>query len=112
MNKTQTLSSIAALCLVSIGTYAWAEPKHGAEMGCDHECPMHQAAALSDVKVEQTKQGAVIQFIAKRPEDISKVQQNAQQLATMLSSASCPMMHEGMQHEHEHKHQAPPATTK
>ena len=64
--------------------------------------------------MEQTKQGAVIQWIAKRPEDISKVQQNAQQLATLLSSGSCPMLHEGMHLEHgqAQQHPAPPATTK
>jgi hypothetical protein len=96
MNKTQILASIAALCLLGVGTYAWAQPKPGAEMGCEHDCPMHQTAALSEVKVEQTKQGAVIQMIAKRPEDVSKVQQNAHELARLLNSGSCPMMHEVM----------------
>jgi hypothetical protein len=76
---------------------------------------MHQAASLATIKVEQTKQGAVIQLVAKKPEDVSKVQQSAQQMATMLSSGSCPMhaahgggMH-GHGHEHHDHHDAPPS---
>jgi hypothetical protein len=126
MTKAKTLSWVAALCVTGLGAYAFAdEPKSAA--ACGSECPMHQAAELSTIKVEQTKQGAVIQLIAKKPEDVAKVQQSAQQMAAMLSSGACPMhaahgggmhhMHGHEQdehhehHEHQQKQSAPPAAS-
>lgn len=112
MTNVKKLSWAAALCLVGYAGYSVAQPKPG--MPCGDGCPMHEAAELSNIKVEQTKQGAVIQLIAKRPEDVAKVQQSAQQLAAMLSSGECPMhaAHADMHpHHHHHHHQgaAPPA---
>ena len=106
MHKVQTTVWVIALCLGGFGAYAVAQPKEAAQMECSHECPMHEAAELSDIKVEQTKQGAVIHLVAKRAEDVSKVQQNAQKMATMLKGQPCPMhSHQGgMQHQHQHKH--------
>jgi D-lyxose ketol-isomerase len=65
---------------------------------------MHHAAALSDIKVEETKQGAVIHLVAKRAEDVKQVQQSAQKLASMLTNQQCPMHshHGGMEHPHKH----------
>jgi len=114
MTKATKLSWAAALCITGFGAYSYAQPQPGAA-ACGDACPMHQAAALSDVKVEQTKQGAVIKLVAKRPEDVAKVQQSAQQMAAMLSSGSCPMhaAHAGNgdmhQHHHQHHHNAPAA---
>jgi hypothetical protein len=104
MKKIQTTAWAVALCLGGFGAYAVAQPKPAANMACSHECPMHEAAELSDIKVEQTKEGAVIRLVAKRPEDVSKVQQSAQKLAGMLSGKDCPMHahHGGMEHQHKH----------
>ena len=104
MRKVQTTVCIIALGLGGFGAYAVAQPKPAAQMECSHECPMHDAAELSDIKVEQTKQGAVIHLVAKRPEDVSKVQQSAQKLASMLNGKDCPMhgQHGGMPHQHKH----------
>jgi hypothetical protein len=79
-----------AACLAGITAYAGAQTK-AAPAVADQTCPMHQAAELSDVKVEQTKDGAIIRLVAKRPEDIGKVQDSAQRMATMLSHDDCPM---------------------
>jgi len=72
---------------------------------------MHEAAELSDIKVELTKQGAVIQLVAKRSEDVSKLQQRAQQIAEHLKSGGCPMHagHGGMHHQGHHN---PPSDAK
>ena len=104
MKKVQTTVWAAALCLGGFGAYASAQPKAATETECSHECPMHNAAELSDIKVEQTKQGAVIHLVAKRAEDVNKVQQSAQKLASMLNSKNCPMHphHGGMEHPHKH----------
>ncbi|HET8937530.1 MAG TPA: hypothetical protein VFN67_29005 [Polyangiales bacterium] len=105
MQKVRTSVLLIALCLGGFGTYAVAQPKAAADMECSHECPMHEAAELSDIKVEQTKQGAVIHMVAKRAEDVSKVQQSAQKLANMLGGQHCPMhAHHGGKEGHQHKH--------
>jgi hypothetical protein len=123
MRKLNGPTWLAALCLLGGGAYAAAQPKPqapapkpeaAANTMCGHDCPMHQVIGRAEVKVEQTKQGAVIQLIAKRPEDVQSVQQGAAQLAAMLNGTTgCPM-HQGMHsghgggmHQHQHKH-APP----
>lgn len=104
MQKVRTTIGIVALCLGGFGAYAAAQPKAAPNMECSHECPMHDVAQLSDIKVEQTKQGAVITLVAKRAEDVGNVQQHAQKLASMLNGQACPMHahHGGMQHQHKH----------
>jgi D-lyxose ketol-isomerase len=99
MHKVLSTIGVAALCAAGFAAYAVAQPK-AAQMQCSHECPMHGAAELSDIKVEQTKQGAVIHLVAKRAEDVGKVQQSAQKLMGMLNGQQCPMHahHGGMQH--------------
>jgi hypothetical protein len=72
---------------------------------------MHEAAELSDIKVELTKQGAVIQLVAKRAEDVSALQQHAQKLAETLKSGECPM-HAGHGGMHQHKHAQPTPSAK
>jgi hypothetical protein len=67
---------------------------------------MHQAAELSDIKLESTKQGATIVLVAKRAEDIAKVQESARQIAAMLSGQECPE-HAGRGGMHHHGHQQP-----
>ena len=129
MNKRNGLSWVAALCVLGVGAFSAAQPKPqapaakpqpAASTACGQDCqgcPMHEVLGRADVKVEQTKQGAVIQLIAKRPEDVQSVQQSAAQLAAMLNgTASCPM-HQGMHAGHgpgmhHHDHPAPPASPK
>lgn len=104
MKSVHTIVATFAISLGGFGAYALAQPKPAANMECSHECPMHDAAALSDINVEKTKQGAVIHLVAKRAEDISKVQDSAQKMAGMLKGEPCPMHkhHAGMQHQHKH----------
>jgi len=128
MSKLTRVSWLAALCVSSAGAYAFAQakpvapavapaPKSApatqppAAMSCDHACPMHGGWELADIQVQQTADGAIIKLVAKKPEDVQKVQQ----LAAKLGSAEgCPMhagMHEGhhagmMMHDH---HPLPPA---
>lgn len=123
MNKLNGATWVAALCLLGAGAYAAAQPKPQAPAAkaeaaastmCGHDCPMHQVVGRAEIKVEQTKQGAVIQLIAKRPEDVQSVQQGAAQLAAVMNgTAGCPM-HEGMHpghgggmHQHRHPAQQP-----
>ena len=124
MNKNLTMSCVIALSFLGIGCHATVPPRHAQATACQHECPMHQApghgeghacpmhqaAALSDIKVQSTDAGAVIELVAKRPEDASKVQESAQQMAAMLSGG-CPMHGaHGAAHHHHHAH--PAATQK
>lgn len=109
MTNAKTFAWAFGLCLFGSGALAIAQTKPAPAM-CDH-CPMKAASELSDIKVELTKTGAIIRLTSKRPEDLSKVQESAQEIASALSSADC-MMHGkgGMHHhEHDHAHMAPPA---
>lgn len=107
MSYLRTITCLAALSLLGIACHSNPPPQHAAATACPHQCPMHEAAALSDVKVQTTEAGATIELVAKRPEDASKVQQHAQQMAAMLSSGQCPMhgAQGGMHHEHHQHHQ-------
>jgi hypothetical protein len=111
MNKLTRLSWLAALCVSSAGAYAFAQGKpvapapKPAAMSCEHACPMHGAMELADIQVEQTREGAIIKLVAKKPEDVQKVQQLAAKLGG--EGGGCPMhdaMHEGhhggMMHHH------------
>ena len=104
MKNTKTTMWLVTLGSLAVGTFALAQPKPAEPTACD-QCPMKAAAELSDIKVELTKDGALIRLRARRAEDLSKVQQNAQQLATALSRGDC-MMHAGEHGTHGHGHGA------
>jgi glutamate-1-semialdehyde aminotransferase len=98
----------AGLSLLFLGCHSAPPPAHGHAghaghaMMCQHDCPMHQAATLSDVKVQTTAGGAVIELVAKRPEDAAKVQQSAQRMAEMLNAGGCANHNDGGAHHHHH----------
>lgn len=96
------------LSLAGAAAYSAAQPKpqpsaaKPAPAMCEHDCPMHGAFELADFKVEDTKQGAAIQLIAKRPEDVAKVRELAKELASHAHEDGCSMMHEHDEHMHGH----------
>lgn len=51
----------------------------------DRHAHHRELAALADIKVQNTKPGATIQFIAKNPADATKVQELAKDIAAYLS---------------------------
>lgn len=132
MSKLTRVSWLAALCVSSAGAYAFAQAKPAAPapaqaaapapnpaagakppaaMSCEHACPMHAAMDLADMQVEQTPQGAIIKLVAKKPEDVQKVQQLAAKLGG--EGGGCPM-HDGMHgmpegHHGGMMHHHPPA---
>lgn len=114
MKTARQLPWMGALAVAGLGAYALLVQPGPAIADHDDECPMHEMAELSTVKVEQTKQGAIIQLMAKKPEDVGKVQQQAKRVAAMLTSGSCPMHaeHGGMHHHHHHHQDAPAPTPK
>jgi hypothetical protein len=64
-------------------------------------CSMEQAATLADVKVENTKTGANIVFVAKDAANLQKVQEFAKELAAHINSPHAGMgMHASGMHEH------------
>lgn len=106
---TKTITSLIAACTLGYATFTLAEGK--APPACD-QCAMKAVAQLSEIKVELTKDGATIRLRARRLEDLSKVQESAQQLAAALSGGDC-MMHashdcqHGHMHGHGHQHHRP-----
>jgi hypothetical protein len=68
------------------------------------DCPMGKLASLSDLKVENTKSGASIQFVAKDTKNLAEVQALAAKVVEKVKSGHCPMMHGAEQHEHGHHH--------
>jgi len=75
----------------------------------DMHCPMTQLAGLADVKVENTKAGAMLQLTAKDPSKAGEVQALASKLAEHLKAGGCPMEKPG--HDMQgHHHGAPSAT--
>ena len=100
MTSTKTVTWLIAAIMLGYATFTLAEPK--APMACD-QCPMKAAAELSEIKVELTKDGATIRLRARRTEDLSKVQESAQQIAAALSGGDC-MMHASHHCNHRHMH--------
>ena len=111
MTNGKWLAWSLVLCSLGTGALAVAQSNQppataGACEGCD-KCPMKTASELSDIKVELTKNGATIRLTAKRAQDVSTVQESAQQMAAALSSGKCLMHgdHECKQnHNHMHGH--------
>jgi hypothetical protein len=134
MLPVKTLRSVMLVGLVCAGaTYAVAQPKPSGEAKkpppsaaasapartCEHEhgrmeCPLHAAAGIADLTVEDTAQGATIRVSAKRPEDVAHVRELARKLADMSKEkGECEMMeHDGPhahgmghdQHDDHHEH--------
>jgi hypothetical protein len=100
MTTAKKMTWILAVCSLSFATFTFAQPKGPA--ACD-QCPMRATSELSEVKVEMTKDGATIRLRAKRAEDVTKVQEAAQQVAAALSGGDC-MMHASHHCDHGHKH--------
>ena len=114
MTNAKTFVWTFGLCLLGSGAMAFAESKTAPVPSCTHEhCPIRTAHELSDIKVELTQKGATIQLTAKRAEDVSKLQESAQEIAAALSGGNC-MMHMayGAMHEHPRAHGQPKADTK
>lgn len=95
---------------VSAASIAQTKPPPSAAKGaspmCEHGCPMHGVFELADLKVEDTKQGAVIQLVAKRPEDVAKVRELAKEMAMHAHEEGCDMMHEHGENAHGHHGEA------
>ena len=110
MNISRVRTFVAvAVGLIAAGSYAAAQqmgphgpheaadapavgPQHGmgmqhhAMMHGDSSCPMEEAAPIADIKVEKTADGAVIRLVAKKPEDVARIQQMAERMAEHMSS--------------------------
>jgi hypothetical protein len=99
MTTAKTITWIVAVCTLGYATFTLAQTK--ASPACD-QCPMKATAQLSEIKMELTKDGATIRLRARRAEDVSKVQENAQQITAALSSGDC-MMHASHHCNHENK---------
>lgn len=80
--------------------------KHGAMA-----CPMGELASLAEVKLENTKSGAAIQFVAKDTKKLAEVQALAAKVVEKIKSGDCPMMQGGANHPHgpHHGHMMAPA---
>jgi hypothetical protein len=50
-------------------------------------CPMANMHAMADVKIENTKNGALIRMNAKRPEQVAQIQQIAQRMTQCMGNA-------------------------
>lgn len=73
--------------------------KHGAMA-----CPMGELASLADVKLENTKSGATIQFVAKDTKKLAEVQTLAAKVVEKIKAGGCPMMEGGANHPHGGHH--------
>lgn len=107
MTNAKTFAWSLVLCSLGTGALAVAQSNQpAAAASAGEKCPMMAAAELSDIKVELTKTGAVIRLNAKRTQDVSAVQESAQQIAAAFSGGDC-LMHghgECMRHHHGHRH--------
>lgn len=88
MTDSKLLAWSLMLCSFGAGALAVAQSNGPAAMASEH-CPAKIAAELSDIKVELTKSGATLRLTARRRQDVSTVQESAQQIAAVLSSGEC-----------------------
>jgi len=59
----------------------------GGQSGMTMSCPMAGMGGMADIKVENTKKGAVIHMDARKSEQVGQLQQMAQQMMHCLGSA-------------------------
>ncbi|HEX2676860.1 MAG TPA: hypothetical protein VHM19_09475 [Polyangiales bacterium] len=92
MNTRKLVFTVTVLSALAGATYGTAQgtgkDKGGMGMGGMnmkkgmHECPMMQLEGLEvDATVENTKTGANLKLVAKKPEEAAKVQELAQHIA-------------------------------
>ena len=62
--------------------------QYGMGPGTMHGCPMASLSQTADINVVHTKQGAVIRLVAKRGDQVSQVQQAAEQLRACMGMAA------------------------
>jgi len=65
---------------------------------------MGKLASLADLKVENTKSGASIQFVAKDTKNLAEVQALAARVVEKIKSGDCLMMRGGANHPHGPHH--------
>jgi hypothetical protein len=110
MMNAKTCAWSLVLCSLGTGALAVAQSNRPTASASE-QCPMKKASELSDIKVELSKNGAIIRLSAKRAQDVNAVQESAQEIAAALSGGDC-LMHSDKECMQHHKHEHAPSDAK